>query len=174
MPHAESGALVGSVLSAVHALAWSIYVGGAVCMEVVLRHAQQFMKPSQTAYVCEFSGKRYRWWSCICLAILLVSGVLMALRSGVSSPLYLSVLALLGVLWVVQVVLLALLSFRIHPDMHARLQPSMSAEEIHRERQRVGVAIARMDRALRTELVVVLFAVLAGAALHVSRLAAGG
>ena len=173
MPHAESGAVVGSVLSAIHALAWSIYVGGAVCMELVLRYAQQFMKPSQTAYVCEFSGKRYRWWSCVCLAVLLVTGVLMALRSGVTSTLYVSVLVLLGGLWVVQVALLALLSFRIHPDMHARLLPSMSAEEVQHERQRVGVAIVQMDRTLRTELVVLLFAVLAGAALHMSRLAGG-
>ncbi len=173
MPHAESGAVVGSVLSAIHALAWSISVGGAVCMELVLRYAQQFMKPSQTAYVCEFSGKRYRWWSCVCLAVLLVTGVLMALRSGVTSTLYVSVLVLLGGLWVVQVALLALLSFRIHPDMHARLLPSMSAEEVQHERQRVGVAIVQMDRTLRTELVVLLFAVLAGAALHMSRLAGG-
>jgi hypothetical protein len=97
----------------------------------------------------------------------------MALRSGMDSVFYLSVLVLLGVLWVIQVGLLALLSFRIHPDMHARVLPSMSKEEIHRERERVGFAIARMDRTLRTELVVVLFAVLAGASLHLSRLPGG-
>jgi len=60
MPHLDGCPLYGlllcdSLLSTLHALAWSIYVGGAICMELILRHAQQFMKPSQTAYVCEFS-----------------------------------------------------------------------------------------------------------------------
>lgn len=172
MPHSAEDALFGGVLSMIHSLAWSVYIGGAICMEAVLRYAQQFMKPSQTAYVCEFSGKRYRWWSAVCLTILIATGVPMIFLRGLHETPYLLVVLLLTGLWAAQVAILALLALRVHPDMHARLLPSMSPEEMKRERARVGQAIVRMDRTLRLELAVGVVAMLAGSMLHLGR--AGG
>ncbi|MBQ62916.1 MAG: hypothetical protein CMQ19_12690 [Gammaproteobacteria bacterium] len=158
-----------NLLSIVHALSWSIYAGGAICMELILRHAQEYMKPSQIAVVCENSGKRYRWWSLFCLLGLVVSGIpLVALGThelGVDRK-YSVLLACLTLLWLVQVLLLAVLSFRFHPEMHARLSSSMSAEEIKRERQRVGAAIVNMNITVRIELGCIVLALALGAALH--------
>lgn len=157
------------VVSTVHGLAWSIYVGGAICMELVLRHAQQFMKPSQVAVVCQKSGRRYRWWSFFCLLVLLVSGILLADHDGASlDPKTIAGFALwaLLVLWAVQMFILGLLSFRIHPDMHARLTSDMTPEQMKIERSRVGVAIVRMDRTVRVELLCAVVAVLLGSLVH--------
>ncbi|MBT4162065.1 MAG: DUF2269 family protein [Gammaproteobacteria bacterium] len=154
-------------LSVVHVFAWSIYVGGAICMEFVLNYAQQSMKPSQTAVVCEFSGKRYRWWSFLCLLALLATGSLMALRAGWSLDSTQGVaVILLVVFWITQMTTLGLLTFRFHPDMHARLDTSMTQEEMKRERARVGVAIVRMAATVRIELAVAVLAMLTGASLH--------
>lgn len=165
------------LLSVAHVLAWAVYVGGAITMELVLRHAQDFMKPSQIAHVCQYSGKRYRWWSFFCLVILLATGVPLALQQPGSfdytTPRGMIVWFLCAV-WVVQMGVLALLSFRIHPAMHARLTADMSPEQMTRERQRVGVAIQRMDRTVRTELAIALVAVFAGSALHLDSMSAHG
>ena len=75
---------------------------------------------------------------------------------------------LLVVFWGIQMVILGLLTFRFHPDMHARLETWMSEEEMKRERARVGVAIVRMARTVRVELAVAVLAMLTGASLHVA------
>tara|TARA_B100002003_G_scaffold187783_1_gene176378 strand:- start:43 stop:531 length:489 start_codon:yes stop_codon:yes gene_type:complete len=157
------------MLSAAHILAWSIYVGGAITMELVLRHAQQFMRPSQVAIVCQAAGRSYRWWSLVALSVLMATGIPMALRQphafDASSTFGLLLWVLCGV-WLLQVTILALLAVRVHPDMHARMAAGLTEEEIGRERQRVAVAIRRMDRLLRLELAGCIVAVLLGAALH--------
>lgn len=162
-------------LSTVHALAWSVYVGGAVCMELLLRHAQNYMKPSQIAVVCQHSGKRYRWWSFYCLLLLLVTGIPLAMQHPAPfdpTRIYgLAVWSLCG-LWVIQMIILALLSFHIHPAMHARLSSDMTPEEMARERARVGVAITRMDRTVRVELFCALLALFAGSVLHLDSVGA--
>ena len=165
------------VVSTLHALAWSVYVGGAVCMELVLRHAQQFMKPSQIAVVCQRSGKQYRWWSFFCLLVLFGTGVLLARHSGlVLNRLDLASVALWGLvtLWLAQLFILGLLSFRIHPDMHARLTSDMTPDEIKVERARVGQAIVAMDRTVRIELGCALVAMLLGSLVQFSPALSGG
>jgi|TARA_Y100000310_G_scaffold102141_2_gene100309 uncharacterized membrane protein len=157
------------MLPAAHALAWSVYVGGAVTMELVLRYAQKFMRPSQVAIVCQAAGRTYRWWSLVALLVLMASGIPMALGQphGFDLTTTFGLLVwMLGGVWLLQVFILALLSFRVHPDMHARMDVSLSKEEMQRERQRVGVAIRRMDQLLRLELAGCIVAVLLGAQLH--------
>ena len=157
--------LTATLLATVHALAWSIYVGGAIIMELVLRYAQASMRPSQVAVVCQKAGHRYRWWSCLCLALLLLTGLALA-RPIVSGSPEAIVLFVLGGVWLALVLILALLSFYIHPEMHIRVSSSMTEEEVGRERQRVGRAIVRMDITVRIELALSMFAVLLGAGLH--------
>jgi uncharacterized membrane protein len=138
-------------------------------MELVLRYAQQFMRPSQIAVVCETAGHSYRWWSLVALIILMLTGIPLALRQpgafDVTTTFGLLLWILCGV-WLLQMSILALLSFRVHPDMHARSRASMSEQEIQIERQRVGVAIRRMDQLVRVELAGTIVAVLVGAWLH--------
>lgn len=157
------------VLTAAHALAWSVYVGGAVTMELVLRYAQNFMRPSQVAIVCQAAGRSYRWWSLLALAILMVTGLPMAMRQpnafDPSTSFGMTLWSLCGV-WLLQIAILALLTFRVHPDMHARMAVSLSEAEMQRERQRVGAAIRRMDQLLRLELAGGIVAVALGACLH--------
>ncbi|MBD3647393.1 MAG: CopD family protein [Pseudomonadales bacterium] len=157
------------LLSTAHVLCWAVYVGGAITMELVLRHAQQYMKPSQIAVVCQRSGKRYRWWSFYCLLLLMATGLLLAQQHPApldpSTAYGLTVWMLCG-LWILQLAILGLLSLRIHPDMHARLTSDMSPEEMQRERARVGVAITRMDRTVRIELFCAIAAMFLGTILH--------
>lgn len=163
------------LLSTVHALCWAIYVGGAICMELVLRYAQNFMKPSQIAVVCQYSGIRYRWWSLFCLAGLLITGILLAIAQPAPfdpSTRYGLVVWILCALWIAQMLILGLLSLRIHPDMHARLTSDMTPDEMHRERARVGVAITRMDRTVRLELGLAILAMFAGSILHLDSVGA--
>ncbi len=137
-------------------------------MEFVLNYAQQSMRPSQTAIVCEFSGRRYRWWSFLCLLVLMATGTLLALRSNwVVDSVQGASIMLLVLLWLVQMLILGLLTFRFHPDMHARLNTTMTKEQMKLERARVGVAIVRMARTVRIELAVAVLAMLTGASLHV-------
>jgi uncharacterized membrane protein len=162
-----------TVLSSIHVLGWSIYVGGAICMEVVLRYAQNYMKPSQVAIVCQQSGKRYRWWSFVCLMLLFATGMPMAMTSSAvfdPSSFYGRVILVLFSLWILQLALLAVLTFIIHPDMHTRVLASMSAAQIKEERARVGIAITRMDHTVRIELTCAIFALLAGSMLHLDSL----
>ncbi len=138
-------------------------------MELVLRHAQNFMPPSQIQVVCLNSGTRYRWWSFLCLMILLLTGWLLVIDLPQPVSLETSygiMLAVVCTLWVVQITILALLSFRIHPDLHLRVSSSMNAEEIKLERRRVGAAIVNMNFTVRLELLCALLAMLSGASLH--------
>ena len=138
-------------------------------MEFVLKHAQDYMKPSQTAVVCLHAGLRYRWWSLGCLLGLMTTGLLMTTYRSESidlQSLYGMTIIAMIVLWSVQLGILALLSFYFHPEMHLRVSPSMSAEEIHIERRRVGAAIVNMAITVRFELAFAIIAVLLGAALH--------
>lgn len=157
------------LVSVGHVLGWSVYLGGALCMELVLRHAQDHMKPSQIAIVCASAGQRYRWFSAVALCVLLITGILLVLDRprgfDVSTSHGVAVWGLCG-LWAAQVAILAALSFRVHPAMHLRADATMTAQEIGFERARVGVAIRDMDRLLRAELALALLALAVGAFLH--------
>ncbi len=139
-------------------------------MELVLRHAQNYMRPSQIAVVCQNAGKRYRWWSLFCLLGLLATGIPMSVLGGklAAGGTYVVLLSGLTLLWLIQMLLLALLSFRFHPEMHLRVSSSMNEGEIKRERQRVGAAIVKMDITVRIELGCVLLALALGAGLHLN------
>jgi uncharacterized membrane protein len=153
-------------LASLHVLAWSVFLGGAIVMEFVLRHAQVSMPGAQVAIVCQKAGRRYRWWSALCLALLLVTGIPLA-GPIVPGSVEAIVVKVLGGLWVALVLILALLSFYIHPELHIRVSPSMSEDEVKEERRRVGRAIIRMDITVRIELALGILAVLFGASFHV-------
>lgn len=134
-------------------------------MEFVLRYAQASMRGSQVAIVCQKAGHRYRWWSGLCLALLLVTGIPLAgpIVPGSNEGI---VVMVLGGVWLLLVLILALLSFYIHPELHIRVSPSMSEDEVAEERRRVGRAIVRMDITVRIELGLALLAMLLGASFH--------
>lgn len=134
-------------------------------MELVLRYAQDHMRPSQVAVVCQNSGRRYRWFSLVCLILLLVTGLALAREFDLHS-IYGKVLTGLVILWTLLLAVLALLSFYIHPAMHIRVSSAMTEEEIRVERQRVASAIVKMDITVRLELGLIMLALLAGASLH--------
>lgn len=150
----------------VHNMAWAVYLGGAISMELVLRHAQQFMRGSQVAVVCQNSGRKYRWLSLACLIILLVTGLMRVTWVQMTqSEMVLLFGALL--LWSLLVGILALLALHIHPEMHLRVSSSMTEEEVRTERKRVGVAIQRMDFWVRAELMIAVLAMMVGTAMAI-------
>lgn len=171
----EKVKLLETLIAWIHILAWAVYLGGAIAMEFILRHAQSFMRGSQVAVVCQNSGRKYRWLSFVCLLLLLVTGLM---RAGITEStesteitettlLYSFLLFSIVLIWVLLLGILGLLSFHIHPEMHLRVSPSMTEQEVTIERQRVGVAIRQMDIWVRIELLLALLATLAGAALRI-------
>ena len=149
----------------IHVLAWSVYLGGSIAMELLLRHAQNYMKGSQVSVVCQNSGKKYRWISFVCLILLMLTGWLRVSGSEIQSPAGEWILTGLVVLWVLLLCILALLAFHVHPELHIRVSASMTEAQVQHERQRVGVAIRRMDFWVRAELVLALLATLLGVVL---------
>jgi uncharacterized membrane protein len=168
-----------TLIATVHALAWAIYIGGSLTMEVILRYAQRTMPPSQVAVVCKHAGSRYRWVGLGALLLIGASGGAMVLRIDDAylatrpgdpelslSDAYGRTLLLLAIAWVALLAAVSAMAFWLHPAQSKRSHPGMTSEEIAQERQRVGVAIARMNRVLRFELVLAIVAAGLGASLH--------
>lgn len=154
--------------SFVHAVSWSVYLGGALVMEFVWRPAQDAMPPSQIAVACQWMGRRYRWVSLTALLCIGASGAARLddvpdLGSGQGR---LEVVAVL--LWVVLLALLGLVAMVAHPALHVRTPATMSEEDRAAAREQVRRAIHRMDVLLRLELAVALGALLAGVVLNTS------
>ena len=167
-----------TLLAWAHALAWATYVGGSITMEWVLRYAQRTIPPSQVSIVCKRSGSRYRWVGLGALVAIGLTGALMVARldSGTLltrsgrpdlalSDAYGQTLAVLSILWGLLVVASASMAFWLHPAQARRSRADMSQEEIQAERQRVGRAIARMDRVLKFELAASVVSIALGASL---------
>ena len=167
------------LLAGAHAIAWAVYAGGAVTMEWVLRYAQREMPPSQVGVVCKNAGMRYRWLGLGALAVIGLTGALMLMRvddgelaARAGSPelalsdAYGRTMLLLALAWVALAATVAAMAFWLHPAQRKRSHPEMTRDEIAAERQRIGVAIKRMDRALKFELVLAVLAVGIGASLH--------
>jgi len=159
--------------------AWAIYVGGAITMEWVLRYAQKEMPGPQVGVVCKNAGMRYRWLALGCLLVIGLTGGWMLLRledtellARPGSPVlslsdsYGRTVLLLTVAWALLVATVAFMAFVLHPAQRKRSKPEMTKDEIAAERQRVGQAISRMDKALKFELVLSVISVGIGASLH--------
>lgn len=172
-----------TLLATLHVFGWSVYVGGAITMEWVLRYAQRTMPPSQTAIVCKQSGSRYRWFSLAAIIGTGLTGLFIFLRTDTAtlagrtgSPqlslgdAYGRTLLLLAVAWIILLAANSLMAFWLHPAQARRSRPEMTREEIQAERARVGKAMRRMEWALRIELVVSILAVGLGASLRVGGL----
>ena len=168
-----------TLLGGVHAAAWAVYVGGAITMEWVLRYAQKEMPGPQVGVVCKNAGMRYRWLALGCLIVIGVTGGWMLLRLDEAELLgqpgapvlslsdsYGRTVLLLTVAWALMIATVAGMAFVLHPAQRKRSQPEMTKEEVTAERQRVGRAIARMDKALKFELVLSVISVGIGASLH--------
>ena len=56
-------------------LAWALYLGGTMAMELVWRPVQRYLPPGQVNVVCQKMGRRYRW---IALGSLAVAGAALA------------------------------------------------------------------------------------------------
>lgn len=168
-----------TLLGTLHAVAWAVYVGGALTMEWILRYVQRTMPPSQVGVVCKQSGMRYRWLALGALSVIGVTGGLMLVSTNdaelarqAGSPQlslgdpYGRTMLVLAVAWAVLFATVSLMAFWLHPAQRKRSRPGMTEAEIAAERQRVGRAIKQMDHALKFELVLSVIAVGVGASLH--------
>jgi uncharacterized membrane protein len=169
-----------TLLGGLHSLAWATYVGGALTMDFILRHAQKTMPPSQVGIVCKNAGGRYRWIALGTLLVIGATGLAMVLRTGdgdladrVGDPrlslsdAYGQTLLGLTLTWVLALAAVASMAFWLHPAQARRSTPDMTREQIQAERERIGRAIGRMDRVLRFELWLSLVSMALGASLHV-------
>ncbi|MCL4866780.1 MAG: CopD family protein [Gemmatimonadales bacterium] len=168
-----------TLLGWLHAMAWAVYVGGALTMEWVLRYAQREMPGPQVGVVCKNAGMRYRWLALACLAVIGVTGAWMLLRLDEAhllarpgapmlslSDSYGRTVLLLAATWGLLLATVAFMAFVLHPAQRKRSKPEMTKDEVAAERQRVGRAISRMDKALKFELLLAVVSVGIGASLH--------
>ncbi len=149
-------------------LAWSVYLGGALVMELVWRPAQEGLPMSQIGVACRRMGRRYRWIALSMLGLIGAVGLPLVLTGD--GPLAVSTrhgrtVAGLVACWLVLAALVSGMAFLAHPALHSRTSAGMSPEERERARARVGRSIRRMDVLLRLELGVALVATLLGASL---------
>lgn len=154
----ESDAL-RALLLGIALLAFAIYLGGAVSMELILRFAQVDLPGPQTAITCKVSGDLWKWIALISLSATGLSVTTMiALRSPmISSGWHGLAVAGFAASWIALMSILVKMSFRAHPALAFRPDPSMPPEEFAETRQALKRAIRRMDLLLRTELGIAVF-----------------
>lgn len=153
-------------------LAWAVYLGGALAMELVWRPVQEHLPMAQIGVACQQMGRRYRW---VALTMLMVAGgsavaELVARVPDVSlSPgdPYGRTVLVAGACWVTLVGIVGMMAFLAHPALHVRMASDLDPEARAAARARVARAIGRMDRCLRAELVVALVATFVVATLTV-------
>lgn len=166
-------------LATIHVIAWSIYAGGAITMEFILRDAQRTMPPAQIGVVCKRAGSRYRWVALAMLGVIGASGLAMVIDTGDSGlrgrmgeprlslgDAYGRTLLLLTVAWAISLSLVSLMAFRLHPAQSKRVKVDRTPDEVAAERLRMGRAIHHMELTLRTELLMAFVAVALGASLR--------
>lgn len=140
-------------------LAWAVYLGGALVMELAWRPAQEGMPMAQIGVACQRMGRRYRWIALVSLAGSGVAGAaLMGVRGTGGSRGDAALVGALIVSWCALVALVALMAFVAHPALHTRTPSALPPEERASARVAVERAIRRMDRCLRAELAVALVA----------------
>lgn len=151
--------MLRAVLLGIALLAFAIYLGGAVAMELILRFAQEDLPGPQTAITCKVSGDLWKWIALVSLSITGVSiAAMLLLRSSViPSGWYGVATAGFGASWVALMSILIKMSFRAHPALAFRPDPSMPPEEFAETRRALKRAIRRMDILLRTELGIAIF-----------------
>ncbi len=142
-------ATAGIVVSSIHVASTSLYLGGAITMELLLRHAQRDLPGPQTAVTCQVSGKMWRWWAQGALGLAGVSFFVSAARIA-SAPA--GIVVVYSGVWFSLFLILLVLSYRAHPALARRVPPDAPPEIRARNRQELRKAIARMDKLLRAEL----------------------
>lgn len=150
-------------------LAWSVYLGGALVMELVWRPAQEHMPMSQIGVACQLMGRRYRWLA-LAMLVVIAAASLAQLPGRGPGALTLSTgfgrtIVALVLCWFMLVGLVAAMAFLAHPALHVRMPSHLEPEARAAARAQVGRAIRRMDLILRLELAVALLATLLGASL---------
>lgn len=141
-------------------LAWALYLGGTMAMELVWRPVQRYLPPGQVNVVCQKMGRRYRW---IALGSLAVAGAALApdLRQPhLWSSSYGRTVCAGFACWLLLAAGVLTMTLRAHPALHRRHEADLSADERAAARERTRRAIRRMDVLLRSEIALALVAVL--------------
>jgi hypothetical protein len=158
----------------VFTLAWALYLGGALAMELVWRPVHHDLPPAQTGVMCQRMGRRWRWMALGALGlvavawwggrtlgghgVLAVRGPVPALPPASGWP----VIAMVAC-WVSLAGLVIAMGVLLHPRSHARWPAGAGASAHASARRRRLRAMRVMEVLLRLELVVAL----SGAALVV-------
>lgn len=150
-------------------VAWSVYLGGALVMELVWRPAQEHMPMSQIGVACQLMGRRYRWVALTMLSVIAVVSLTLlpgrAPETLVISSSFGRTILVLVICWFLLVALVGSMAFFAHPALHVRMPSHLDPEARAAARAEVGRAIRRMDLILRMELVVALVATFFAASL---------
>lgn len=157
------------VLGFLFTLAWTVYLGGALAMELVWRPVQRDIPPSQTGAMCRWMGRRYRWMGLGALGLVAVtwstgralgSTVLLASRQTVAAPPPTGGWPALATVacWVCLVALVLGMGVLLHPRSHARWKAGADPATQAAARRRRARSMRFMEVLLRVELAVALSA----------------
>lgn len=156
------------VIGFVFTVALSVYLGGALVMELVWRPAQRDLPPPQVGVLCHHMGRRYRWVALGALGVLAAAwfagratGRAGALGlAGAASgrlPVAVSPAAVAAACWGVLVALVLAMGVLLHPRSHQRGRARAGGGGAETRRRRLH-AMRAMEVLLRLELVVALAA----------------
>ncbi|HEY4928674.1 MAG TPA: hypothetical protein VIH95_05945 [Acidimicrobiales bacterium] len=148
-------------------LAWAVYLGGALAMELVWRPVQRDIPPSQIGAMCRWMGRRYRWLGLGALGLAAVTWlawrglggtVLLASRPAAAVPPAASgwPVAAMVACWGCLAALVLAMGVLLHPRSHARWRAGAHAADAAAARRRKVRALRTMDVLLRVELAVAL------------------
>lgn len=150
-------------------VALSVYLGGALVMELVWRPAQRDLPPPQVGVLCQRMGRRYRWVALGALGLLAVAWTAwralgratVPLPAGVAPAQLLagaSLVTLAAACWGVLVALVLAMGVLLHPRSHWRGRAGAGGTGAIETRRRRLRAMRVMEVLLRVELAVALAA----------------
>ena len=143
------------LLGSAFTLAWSLYLGGVLVMELIWRPLQRDLAPAQTGVMCLKMGRRYRWFALGTLGLTGATALGLALAKGGPS----SAAPPLGLAsWTCLLSLVLLMGLLLHPGSHRKARVPADPAAVAASRRRRTRAIRTMNVMLRMELSVALCA----------------
>ncbi len=137
------------LIAFVFTAALSVYLGGALVMELVWRPAQRAVPPAQVGVVCQRMGRRWRWVASGTLGLVAAAWIFWPRSPAPDWAAPLSVLC-----WGSLAALVLTMGVLLHPRSHARGRAAADGAAHAAARRRRLRAMRAMDVLLRMELAV--------------------
>lgn len=158
-----------------HALGVSIYLGGALVMELVLVPAQKAIPPAQAQVMGQKAADRYLILAWSALGLIVASGVMRLYSMGnehflkgerLFDTMYGRTLFTMMMLWLVLVANGAIMTFVLRPRLAGKMKAQVSAAQVQARQQQMMRAAEHLTLITRIDLAIAFLVALLGASLR--------